>query len=106
MVRMCSLRSLLILSSIAASVVDLPLPVGPVTSTSPRGRSASVASTAGSPRSLKVLICSGINRYTAPTAPRWLKTFDRNRAMPRMPNEKSSSSVSSKRFFCTSVMTL
>ena len=32
----------LILSIIAASVVDLPLPVGPVTSTSPRGRSASV----------------------------------------------------------------
>ena len=41
-VRMCSLRSALILSSIAASVVDLPLPVGPVTSTRPRGRSASV----------------------------------------------------------------
>ena len=30
-VRMCSWRSRLILSSIAASVVDLPLPVGPVT---------------------------------------------------------------------------
>ena len=41
-VRMCSWRSVLILSSIAASVVDLPLPVGPVTSTRPRGRSASV----------------------------------------------------------------
>ena len=43
----------LILSIIAASVVDLPLPVGPVTSTSPRGRSASVASTGGSPSSSK-----------------------------------------------------
>ena len=42
-VRMCSCRSVLILSIIAASVVDLPLPVGPVTSTRPRGRSASVA---------------------------------------------------------------
>ena len=42
-VRMCSWRSALILSIIAASVVDLPLPVGPVTSTRPRGRSASVA---------------------------------------------------------------
>ena len=41
-VRMCSWRSELILSIIAASVVDLPLPVGPVTSTRPRGRSASV----------------------------------------------------------------
>ena len=38
-VRMCSRRSVLILSIIAASVVDLPLPVGPVTSTRPRGRS-------------------------------------------------------------------
>ena len=55
-VRMCSRRSLLILSIIAASVVDLPLPVGPVTSTSPRGRSASVAMTAGRPSSLKPLI--------------------------------------------------
>ena len=50
-VRMCSCRSLLILSIIAASVVDLPLPVGPVTSTRPRGRSASDPRTAGSPRS-------------------------------------------------------
>src|SRR6478735_56415 len=47
MVRMCSARSVLILSSIAASVVDLPEPVGPVTRTRPRGRSASLASTAG-----------------------------------------------------------
>ena len=47
-VRMCSRRSVLILSIIAASVVDLPLPVGPVTSTRPRGRSASVAMTGGS----------------------------------------------------------
>ncbi len=36
---MCSSRSLLILSSMAASVVDFPDPVGPVTSTRPRGLS-------------------------------------------------------------------
>jgi hypothetical protein len=36
-VMMCSCRSRLILSIIAASVVDLPDPVGPVTRTSPRG---------------------------------------------------------------------
>jgi hypothetical protein len=30
----------LMLSTIAASVVDLPLPVGPVTSTRPRGSKA------------------------------------------------------------------
>ena len=34
---MCWRVSLLILSIIAASVVDLPEPVGPVTSTRPRG---------------------------------------------------------------------
>ena len=39
MVMMCSALSLLTLSSMAASVVDLPLPVGPVTSTRPRGLS-------------------------------------------------------------------
>src|SRR5262245_34689796 len=47
-----------------------------------------------------------MSRYTAPTAPRWLKTLQRNRARPRMPNEKSSSRVSSNRFFCASVSTL
>ena len=41
-----------------------------------------------------------------PTAPRWLNTLQRKRARPLMPNEKSSSSVSSKRFFCASVSTL
>ena len=58
-VRMWSWRSLLILSIIAASVVDLPEPVGPVTSTRPRGRSASVASTGGRPSSWKLRIFSG-----------------------------------------------
>src|SRR4029453_582860 len=40
------------------------------------------------------------------TAPRWLKTLHLNRARPRIPNEKSSSRVSSKRFVCASVRTL
>ena len=44
-VSMCSWRSELILSSMAASVVDLPEPVGPVTSTRPRGLSQIVAIT-------------------------------------------------------------
>ena len=39
-VMMCSSRVWLITSISDASVVDLPEPVGPVTSTSPRGRSA------------------------------------------------------------------
>ena len=44
---MCSSRSLLILSSIAASVVDLPEPVGPVTSTRPRGLSHKLSTICG-----------------------------------------------------------
>ena len=53
MVRMCSWRSRLILSIIAASVVDLPEPVGPVTRIRPRGLSASLATTGGRPSSSK-----------------------------------------------------
>src|SRR5258707_15737404 len=56
MVIMCSSRSLLILSSIAASVVDLPEPVGPVTSTNPRGFSHSPFATTGKPSASKPLI--------------------------------------------------
>ena len=56
MVTMCSWRSRLTLSSIAARVVDLPEPVGPVTSTSPRGFSHSFSTTTGSPSSRKLRI--------------------------------------------------
>ena len=52
-VSMCSWRSELILSSMAASVVDLPDPVGPVTSTRPRGLSQIVAITGGRPEVLE-----------------------------------------------------
>ena len=48
-VRMCSSRSWLIMSTIEASVVDLPEPVGPVTRTKPRGLRVNSASAAGSP---------------------------------------------------------
>ena len=61
-VMMCSWRSLLILSSIAASVVDLPEPVGPVTRTRPRGLSQMPATTGGRPSSLKPRISYGIVR--------------------------------------------
>ena len=49
---------------------------------------------------------SGTSRYTAATAPPCLKTLQRNRASPLMPNEQSSSRVSSNRFFWPSVNTL
>ena len=104
-VTMCDCRSRLILSIIAASVVLLPEPVGPVTSTRPRGRSASWETVSGRPSSWNDLISQGIVRKAAPTAPRWLKTLARKRASPLMPNEKSSSRFSSKRCFCWSVIT-
>src|SRR5438045_20556 len=97
--------SLLILSIIAANVVLLPEPVGPVTSTSPRGRSASCATTFGSPNSPNVFTVKGICRMTTDTQPRCLKTLPRKRARFWMPNEKSSSLSVSKRFFWFSVST-
>src|SRR5437868_15288535 len=89
-----------------ASVVDLPEPVGPVTSTNPRGLSQSLATTAGRPNWLNDLISNGMSRNTAEVAPRWLNTLARKRASPFRPNEKSSSRFSSRRCFCESVMTL
>ena len=53
MVMMCSWRSRLIRSIIAASVVDLPEPVGPVTSTNPRGFLVKSSSTGGRPSELE-----------------------------------------------------
>ena len=63
---MWSLRRWLASSIMAASVVDLPQPVGPVTSTRPRGREANFDITLGSPKSAQVEILSGISRNTAP----------------------------------------
>ena len=71
MVMMCSSRVSLISSIIAASDVDLPEPVGPVTSTKPRGLCASSWQTAGRPSSSIDLISNGIRRKAAPSAPRW-----------------------------------
>jgi len=97
--------SILILSIIEASVVDLLEPVGPVTSTRPRGFLQRSETTGGRPNASKVLISYGIERNTAPTAPFWLKRLARNRDIPFKPNEKSSSRFSSKRCFCASVKT-
>ena len=56
----------LIRSMIAASVVDLPEPVGPVTSTSPERIRLKVFSTGGKFSSSRVLILAGMVRNTAP----------------------------------------
>ena len=79
---MCSSRSRLIRSTIEASEVDLPEPVGPVTSTKPRGLRVKSASSAGSPSASRVLISFGIRRKAALIAPRWKKQLTRNRATP------------------------
>ena len=53
MVMRCTGRRAQMYLIIAASVVDLPLPVGPVTSTSPTLSAASSSSTSGSSSSSK-----------------------------------------------------
>ena len=69
-------------SIIAASVVDLPEPVVPVSSTIPRSSSASSRMTGGSESSLIVLIDTGMARTTSETEPRWRKALQRKRASP------------------------
>ncbi len=62
--------SLLILSMIDASVVLLPEPVGPVTSTRPLGRFEMSEMTGGRPSSSNDRILNGIVRMAPATAPR------------------------------------
>ena len=81
--------------TIAASVVLLPEPVGPVTSTSPRGLSASSAKIFGQPSCSRVRILLGMVRNTAPAPRFWLKALTRKRARPWISKLKSHSSVSS-----------
>ncbi len=80
-------------STMPDRVVVLPEPVGPVTSTRPRGSIARLASTAGSPSS-----CSGVAptltwRNTRPAEPRLRKALTRNRPTPVREYAKSASFV-------------
>ena len=95
MVMMWSLRCLLEWSTIAASVVDLPLPVGPVTRTSPLCSNAARFRRGGSPSSSAVFTLVGICRNTAPQPYFWLKKLHRKRATPGISYPKSTSPVSS-----------
>ena len=70
-VMMCSSRVSLISSISEASVVDLPEPVGPVTSTRPRGLLAKVRMTDGRPSVSIGTVSVGIRRNAAPIVPRW-----------------------------------
>ena len=102
---MCERCRVLMRSSIDASVVDLPEPVGPVTSTRPRGRSHMSETVLGRPSSSSGRIVNGTRRNAPATAPRCMNRLARNRARPFTPNEKSSSCASSKAIFCASVRT-
>ena len=69
-------------SIIAASVVVLPEPVGPVTSTRPRCSSARRRTIGGSPSSSIDGMPGSTRRSTSPTEPRWRNTLTRNRPRP------------------------
>ncbi len=66
----------------AASVVDLPEPVAPVTRMSPRFCMMSSLRERGSPSVCAVGKSIGISRATSPTWPRWRNTLSRNRPTP------------------------
>ena len=69
-------------STIAASVVDLPEPVVPVSRMIPRCSSARARITGGSPRSSIVRTWNGIARQAIEMQPRWRKALTRNRDSP------------------------
>ena len=91
MVMMCPERSWFSLSMMQASVVDLPAPAGPVTSTRPFCRRARRSTSSGMWKSAGFGSPNGMTRMTAPNDPRWRNTFARKRPTPAMANEKSSS---------------
>ncbi len=72
MVTMWQRFSWLMMSIMAASVVLLPEPVGPVTRNRPRVlKHSGRISPAGSPRLSSAGISNGMNRNAPATAPRW-----------------------------------
>ncbi len=87
-----------------ASVVDLPEPVGPVTSTRPRGSMHRSLKTLGAFRSSSDLISDGMLRNTAPAPRFWLNALTRKRARFGISNEKSVSKNSSYTLRCLSFM--
>ena len=81
-VTMCRAIVSLIWLMIAASVVDLPEPVVPVSRISPRSSSAMSSIACGRPSSSIVRTVNGITRATIETEPRWRNALTRNRASP------------------------
>jgi hypothetical protein len=102
MVRRVLRRETLMDSISEARVVDLPEPVGPVTSTSPRGSSASLTTEGIRPISAGEGIFAGMTRSTAPTPLRCSWTFTRKRETPGRLSEVSSSWAASNLARCSS----
>ncbi len=82
MVTMCTSRLRLMWSIMAARVVVLPEPVGPVTSTRPRCSLDSRPTTSGRPSWSKLAADVRTRRKIMATEPRWRNTFTRNRPHP------------------------
>ena len=99
-IRCCSS---LIWLMMAASVLVLPLPVGPVTNIRPLVLRAISSTTGGTPswRSPRILSCT--TRKAASTPPRWRWTFIRKRPMSATSTERSSSHFSSNWAFWASL---
>jgi hypothetical protein len=74
----------LMCSTMAARVVDLPEPVGPLAMKRPLGRSQNSFSTSGSPNDSMEGRSNGTIRMAAATEPRWRYRFTRNRESPLM----------------------
>src|SRR6266487_107499 len=103
-VMMFTRRLVLMWLIIAASAVDFPDPVTPVTSTSPRGRRPISSSTGGRFRSWIVLTSYGMARKANATVPRCWYTLVRNRPTPGTPIAKSASLCSANSLTCRGVM--
>src|SRR3989338_1015608 len=97
MVIMCSARSLLIRSTNAASVVDLPWPTGPTTKKNPCSRRVKTSRIGGKFNSTRFLISPGIRRNATPTTPCCKKALPRNLVPPFVVYEKSTLLFFSKR---------
>jgi hypothetical protein len=93
MVMMLAERVWLMWSIMAARVVVLPDPVGPVTSTIPRSSSARRVTIGGRPRSMADRAAGRTRRSTMAALPRCRKALPRKRPSPSIDNEKSASPV-------------
>ena len=91
MVTMWRAADSLMWSTMAATVVVLPDPVGPVMRIRPRGSSARRRIAAGRPRVSKPGMLAGTSRRTRPSVLWWRKTFTRNRLPSPAVRAKSTS---------------